>query len=93
MGSLVAGHVDQVEGGLRHGERGLLDLARPAREREDAAMVVGIAREIQDGDPRLPGGDGELLADLGPPAFAEVGHRFDDHEMIQTERHEDTKRN
>ena len=76
---LVRGEVDELHGLFREGESGVLDGAGLPGERDHAAVVVGIERDVEDGRSGGAGGGGQGLDELRPAAFAEVGDAFEDH--------------
>src|SRR5690606_25921727 len=65
--------VDQLGGGLNSGERGALYRCDIPDERDDSAVVVGVAAGVEHVDRRglLHGAD-DSLNDIGPAAFAKV---------------------
>ncbi len=72
-------HVDAAEGepdGSLHGVGHGLWLAG---EGEHGTVVVGVLRAVEQEDAGHGGDDtGELVDDVLPPAFAEVGHTLDE---------------
>src|SRR5204863_8559128 len=69
----------ELDGLPGDGEGGLFDGAGRAGESEDAAVVIGVRRKVEDRDAAGAGLGGEGGDDLGPAALAEIGHAFDDH--------------
>ncbi len=72
-------HVDATEGEPDGGLHGVGHGLRLAGEGEHGAVVVGVLGAVEQEDAGHGGDDtGELVDDVLPPAFAEVGHALDE---------------